>query len=334
VLQAIRDQTTYRIVRKIAAGGMGTVYEALQQGVVGFEKTVAVKTLRAELSTGDRFVKMFIQEAKLVAALVHENIVQIYQLALSDEGYFIVMEYVNGLSLHEFIQFHRATDTPVPRALAVFIASRIARGLAYAHSRTDQYGRALQIVHRDVCPKNVLITTEGLPKVTDFGVAVVTAYVGEEELQPLAGKIIFMAPEQAAGRKVDFRADIFALGAVFFELLSGERIRDPDNPDVAYAMASSGTVEWDRLPKDIPRELWDILEKCLALRPDERYESTDALAKDLEFYIYKDGYGPTIQALEAYMRKQFAYLYQARRAPPQDLFDTRDSEVTATVVIG
>lgn len=337
MLKAIKDKNTYRIVRKIADGGMGSVYEAIQDGAHGFQKQVALKTLLPQLSNDNKYVDMFIQEAKLVANLVHENIVQIYQLGKTPEGYYIVMELVRGLSLHEFIRFHLLTRDPVPRELAVFIAARVARGLSYAHSRADSYGKPLDIVHRDVCPNNVLVTTEGLPKLTDFGIAVITAQMTGDETKSLMGKIAYMCPEQANKEMVDFRADIFALGAVFFELLTGESIRSGESQDEFIHKAREGVVEWDSLDPETPPEVRAILEKALAPAAADRYETTQEMARDLEYFIYKDGYGPTIQTLETYLRKQFAYLYQARKKlkpllAPGQLTET--VQIDATVILG
>lgn len=335
MLRAIRDVSSYRITRKIAEGGMGTVYEAVQDGAMGFRKTVAVKTLLPQLSDTEQFVEMFIQEAKLVANLVHENIVQIYQLGRTPEGWYIVMEYVNGLSLHEFIRFHKLTRSSLPQPLAVFITSRIARGLAYAHSRADNSGMALKIVHRDVCPNNVLITTEGLPKLTDFGIALVMAHLKAAETRSLMGKLTYMSPEQARKKPVDFRTDLFALGAVLFELLSGNRIRLGRTQEEATEMAKAGYVQWEGLPDTVPEDLRRILERCMAFNPGARYESTKDLAKELEYYIYKDGYGPTIQTLEEYLRRQFPYLYQVSRRPAEDKPSqpAEPPEITATIIL-
>ncbi len=336
MLKAIKDVNTYRIVRKIADGGMGSVYEAMQDGVNGFQKLVALKTLLPELSEHQNFVEMFIQEAKLVANLVHENIVQIYQLGKTSDGYFIVMEYVHGLSLHEFIRFHAKTvGTPIPLALAVFIGSRIARGLDYAHSRTDSFNRPLHIVHRDVCPNNVMITTEGLPKLTDFGIAVVSADMLEGK-QKLVGKLTYMSPQQARREPVDFHADIFALGAVLFEMLSNARIRESEDEAEFVELARTGHVDWDKLSEDVPAELRQLLEKCLQVKPEDRYQATSELAKELEYFIYKDGYGPTIQALEAYLRQQFPYLYRISKSrakgPELATLDSR-TDMTATIIL-
>ncbi len=310
MIKLLQDMNNYRIVRNIADGGMGSVYEAIQDGARGFQKVVAVKTLLPELSEKDKFVDMFINEAKLVANLVHENIVQIYQLGHTPDGYYIVMEYVSGLTLDAFINHHTLTKKPIPRPLAVFIASRVARGLSYAHSRLDDLGRHMKIVHRDVCPKNVMITTEGLPKLTDFGIALVTANLAKDSPRSLMGKLSYMSPEQAAKEPVDFRTDIFALGAVLFELLSMRRIRTGETKEAMVELAKAGQIEWERLPDDTDADLHDILGHCLARDPDDRFASSAELARRLEYFIYKDGYGPTIQTLEEYMRSQFSELYQ------------------------
>lgn len=333
MLKAIQDQTTYRIVRSIASGGMGAIYEAVQDGASGFQKTVAIKTLLPQLSDDGKFVAMFVQEAKLVADLVHENIVQIYQLGKSGEGYYIVMEFVHGLSLHDFIRFHGLTRQRLPQPLAVFIAARIARGLAYAHSRVDRQGRPLDIVHRDVCPNNILITAEGLPKLADFGIALVSSQGAGGERRSLVGKISYMAPEQANRQNVDFRADLYGLGAVLFELLSGKGIRDGKSEEAITAMACRGEVHWQDLPPDLPPELAQILRRCLAIRPEERYAQTQQLARDLEYFIYKDGYGPTIQTLEAYLRQNFPYLYVPSHVPAQEpTMLTKTRVIEATVI--
>jgi serine/threonine protein kinase len=309
-VDAIKSKVRFRIVRKIAAGGMGAVYEALQEGVEGFEKRVAVKTLLPQVCDRPEFIDLFVHEAKLVANLVHENIVQIYQLGRTGKEYYIVMELVRGLPLSRFLRLHVLTDTCVPRDLAIFITARVARGLAYAHSRQDHKGTPLDIVHRDICPSNVLITTEGLPKIADFGIAIATTNFEQVDKDLLWGKAGYMSPEQANRFEVDFRSDIFSLGAVFFELLSGRKIRNSSNIRKLVALAKGGVVDWAHLPKDVPRSVRDILKRCLALAPEDRYDDTAALARDLEYEIYKDGYGPTIQTLEAYLRDQFPYLYR------------------------
>ncbi len=301
--EILEGRTRYRIVRKLAAGGMGEVCLAKTLGVEGFEKIVAIKTMLAKFSKTGDFVERFISEAKLVANLIHENIVQIYQLEKINGSFCFILEYVDGISLFDLIDFHRISRSRMPVPLAVFIASRIARGLSYAHSRTDASGRPLNIVHCDVCPHNILINTEGVPKITDFGIAKASSI---KDYASISGKLAFMAPEQARGNaRVDFRADIYALGSVLFYMLSsGQYYRDLTLDDKSLLeQVRSGSVNWSLLPDDLPEDLMKILAKMLAAAPEDRYEATDILARELEYFIYKDGYGPTIVTLAKYIRE-------------------------------
>ena len=306
--RSIENQCSLRVLRVIASGGMGTVSEAIQLGAGGFEKRVAIKEIIASSADKPGFEEMFVDEAKLVANLVHENIVQIYQLNRCETGLYIVMELVRGLALSDFIYQHKDTDEPktIPVELAVFIVSRIARGLAYAHSRCDFTGRPLNIVHRDVCPRNILITTEGLPKLGDFGIA--NASNMESGDGGFVGKLAYVSPEQVLGDEVDFRSDIFSLGIVLIELLTLESCRDKWHLDL-FKAALNGFIDWDLLPNDLDERLLKILKSMLAKDVENRYQSTDELAHDLEYFIYGSGYGPTVVTLEKYLRNVIPDLY-------------------------
>ncbi|MDD3886599.1 MAG: serine/threonine-protein kinase [Victivallaceae bacterium] len=299
MISSIEGKERYEIVRLIAEGGMGAVYEAKKIGVAGFEKRVAIKVMLDKLSGDREQVERFIDEAKLVANLIHENIVQIYQLDRCAEGYYFVLEYVDGISLFDLMDFHAKIGRTLPLNLAVFIAGRIARGLAYAHSRRDTAGNLLGIVHCDVCPHNILINTEGVPKLTDFGVARMNRVVSER----VSGKLAYMAPEQARLEKLDFRADIYALGMVLFYLLSGQQARDlTRDPGELLLDARNNRIGWEKLPA-LPLDLDAILRRMLSTAPADRFDDTAELARELEYFIYKDGYGPTIVTLADYIRE-------------------------------
>ncbi|MBU8901292.1 MAG: serine/threonine protein kinase [Victivallales bacterium] len=316
------SKTDYRVVKKIAEGGMGAVYKAQQKGIAGFEKTVAIKTLLGHFAKNRQFIDRFVFEAKLVANLVHENIVQIYQLDRHKGEYFFILEFVNGVSLFSFVDFLVRTKTLMPEKLAVFIASRIARGLAYAHSRCDTDGKPLFIVHCDVCPHNIMITTEGLPKLTDFGIARATS-TGDEK--SVSGKLPFMSPEQINRENVDFRSDIYSLGMVLFYMLSGKNARriDISNNDT-IEQAKKNTIHWEFMPDDIDEELLKIITKMLETDPEKRYQDTSELSHALEYHIYKDGYGPTIVTLSEYMRKQMPILFDTSSGYTDDKEDNTD----------
>ena len=304
------DQVEFEVISKIADGGMGSVYKALQKGIHGFAKTVAIKTILEDYSSDTQFISDFISEAMLVANLVHENIVQIYQLGKYKKEYYFVLEFVDGISLYDFMQFHERIKRRLPPKLAVFIASRVARGLAYAHTRRDRNGESMNIVHCDVCLHNIMLNTEGVPKLTDFGIA--KANIRKEERSGMSGKLPFISPEQAGvGTPIEFYSDIYSLGVVLFYLLSGKFPRRVDLPlrEMIDAIRQN-ELDWSLLPEDLDEDLKTLLRRMLALRPEERFSDTSELARSLEYYIYKDGYGPTIVTLSTYMKEMLPGIFQ------------------------
>ncbi len=324
----MRDQTklltsmNLEIQRELASGGMGAVFLATQYGVEGFQKTVAVKTLLEEFTSDSEFTKMFIGEAKLVADLVHQNIAQVYQLGQADGRLYIVMEYVEGVDLYRFIKRHRATDRRVPVEIAAYIASRISRGLEYAHNKRDLSGRALRVVHRDISPNNVMITRLGEIKILDFGVAKARNIMADRKGSPLVGKFSYMSPEMASRRGSDRRSDLFSLGVVLWELLTGKR-RMPAGGGLSdwMARAKAGTVAPIReLMPDLPEMVVEIVERALKLDPEERYQDAGKMSYDLEYFMYHKGYGPTIVTMEHYLREVFP-----EQVPVGDAEDSTES---------
>src|SRR5690606_19730461 len=194
-IKHIFSELHYEMVRTIAEGGMGVVYQALQRGAGQFKKVVAVKLIREEYSTIPEFQKNFIGEARLVADLIHTNIVQTYHLGQIGGQYFMTMEFVRGVNLEQFIDRHTELEKSVPIDMAVFIASRVCRGLNYAHAKRDREGRLLGIVHRDVNPKNVMLALEGDVKLTDFGIAKALDLMYNEEGKVIPGKDEYLSPE-------------------------------------------------------------------------------------------------------------------------------------------
>ena len=299
--KVIKSCASYEIVKELASGGMGSVVKAKLKGVEGFEKVVAIKTLLPKFANDEDFVRRFIFEAKLVANLVHENIVQIYQLNKVDDEYFFVLEFVDGISLYDFVEFHRIIDRKLPWNLAVFITSRAARALAYAHSRRDADGRPLNIVHCDICPHNILINKEGVTKLTDFGIAKAATL---KNSNTVSGKLAFMSPEQCISPwNITPASDIYSLGVVLFYMLSNHYSRDvyADKENILEQIRNN-YVNYSALPDDLPDALLSILKRMLATNPADRFENSADLARSLEYYIYKDGYGPTNVSLAEYMR--------------------------------
>ena len=302
----IKGTTTYHLERKIASGGMGSVYEAIQDGAEGFVKTVAIKTILPKYTRNREFVDMFIGEAKLVANLVHQNIVQIYQLNNYEQGYFIAMEYIDGINLEEFFFRHEEKHTRVPVEIATFIVSRICRGLEYAHNKRDDDGNFLGIVRRDVSPKNIMITNEGEVKLTDFGVAKARYYMEQAEGEVLMGKVEYMSPEQASYKVTDGRSDIFSLGIVFYELLTGVNIFETEDVfEVLERVKQAKIPDPREYRADLGDDMVKIILKSLAREPEERYQTAGAMGYDLEYNMYHKGYGPTIITLAKYVAETF-----------------------------
>ena len=296
----------YKVIRKIADGGMGSVYEVEQHGTEGFVKRMALKTIIPRYTNNKEFVDMFIGEAKLVANLVHPNIVQIYQLGRTAEGFFIAMEYCNGINLEQFLLRHFDLKRKIPLDIATFVVSRVCRGLEYAHTKTDALGRPLSIVHRDVSPKNVLINTEGECKLTDFGIAKARSFMEQDEERVLMGKVEYMSPEQADYRITDARSDLFSLGIVYAELLTGNNSyigEDTNDTLERVKRAELPCIEKER--PELPPEIIKIVNKALRRDLTQRYQSATDMVYDLEYQMYSRGYGPTIASFAKYTADLF-----------------------------
>lgn len=294
--------TRYRLNQKLAEGGMGAVYEATQYGAEGFRKQVAIKTISERLGSQSDFVTMFIGEAKLVADLVHENIIQVYQLHRTNGSFYIVMEYIDGIDLARFLDLHVEQERVPPVELTAFIVSRVCRGLDYAHKKVDRTGAPLGVVHRDVCPRNIMINRQGVVKLGDFGIAKAQNLLADREGLMLLGKAPYMSPEQAQYGGTDARSDLFSLGTVFYRLLTGASIFDGD--DLTTTLANVVKAEpppVTSLNPDVPEALEAILTKALARRPEDRYQSAGEMGYALEHFMYHDRFGPTNVTLEAYL---------------------------------
>ncbi|HWA08406.1 MAG TPA: serine/threonine-protein kinase [Opitutaceae bacterium] len=303
-IKHVFNEIHYEMVNKLAEGGMGVVYEAFQRGAGNFKKVVAVKLIREEYSAIEEFQKNFIGEARLVADLIHTNIVQTYHLGQVGGQYFMVMEFVRGVNLEQFLERHRALRRTMPIDIAAFIVSRIARGLTYAHQKRDAEGRLLGIVHRDIGPKNVLIAYEGDVKLTDFGIAKALDLMYNEEGKVIAGKDEYLSPEQASYAVTDARADLFPLGIVLTELLLGRNIfRATDRAQSRRNILSMPIPQFAKLRPDIDPKLEAIIQKAFQRDRDQRYQSAYEMLTDLEMYLYSDRYGPTNEKLGVYLKE-------------------------------
>ncbi len=313
-IRHIFNEIHFELVRRIAEGGMGIVYEARQRGASGFEKKVAIKLIREEYSEIEEFRTNFIGEARLAADLIHTNIVQIYNLGEISGQYFIVMEYVDGVTLEQFVQTHVERGIAVPVGLATFIISRVCRALAYAHRKRRADERPLNIVHRDVNPKNIMLSVSGDVKLTDFGIAKAMDLMHDGEGHIIPGKPEYTSPEQANYECTDGRADLFSLGVVMSEILLGRNIFLADDCNATWNnIRNLPLPHFPSARKEIDEPLNDLLAKALNRRRENRYTSAIEMLYDLEMYLYSEGFGPTNEQLAAYIGKIFAANLQGAR---------------------
>jgi serine/threonine protein kinase len=281
----------YQLLDRIAVGGMAEVFKAKRAGLAGFEKTLAVKRILPHLSDNEEFVRMFVDEAKMVAGMAHPNIVQIFDLGKIDKTYFIAMEYVHGRDLRTILRRAKEKELRLPLDLALRIASALGAALEFAHRKKDERGRAMEIVHRDVSPQNILISFEGDVKLTDFGIAKAATKASSTDRGALRGKLLYMSPEQAWGKPIDRRSDIFSLGIVLYEMITDEKpfLAQSDGSEVEMTILEKVRrceipAARSRNPK-IPESLDRVVMKALARDPDERYQDAAEMNRALERVI-------------------------------------------------
>ena len=235
----MRETARYRVLRKIAHGGMAEIFLALQLGVEGFQKQVVLKRILPALAADPSFVRMLVDEAHIASTLNHSNLVQVLDLRHSGSEYFLVLEFVDGWSLEQVRRRAQKAKLKLPLPLALSIVGALCRALAYVHGRTRD-GRPLGIVHRDVTPQNVLLSAEGDVKLADFGIAKALGKREKSATGVIKGKFAYMSPEQAAGETLDGRSDLFSVGTLLYLLTTGkEAVRRGHGPGRHHAGAQS-----------------------------------------------------------------------------------------------
>jgi serine/threonine protein kinase/tetratricopeptide (TPR) repeat protein len=289
----------YRLLEPLGKGGMAEVFKAKSFGVEGFEKVLVIKKILPELAQNPAFVEMFVHEAKLAVRLSHANIVQVFDLGKVEgadgaSSYFIAMEYVAGMDLATLLSRARRRNAALPMGLCIYITAEIAKGLDHAHRRRDEQMREMGIVHRDVSPQNVLLSWEGEVKVTDFGIAKARDLMedrsDESKVGQLKGKYSYMSPEQARGKSVDARSDIFSLGTVLYELLAGVNPFSAGTPFETLRRVQAGEYPpIELLRQDVPSELAAIVRKGLERKVDARFQGSGRMYEELLAYMYSSG---------------------------------------------
>ena len=278
----------YRVVEKLESGGMAEVFRAESTGPQGFRKQVAIKRVLPHLARKPRFISMFLDEARLSAQLTHSNCVQVFDIGVGDDSYFIVMEYVEGANLKSIASAMRRQGRTLPIPAAVYIAHEISKGLSYAHELTDRSGMSLHLVHRDVSPPNVLVTRHGEVKIVDFGLAKANSQLETSEPGVIKGKFSYLSPEAALGREVDCRADIFAVGIILWELLASQRLFNGDTDvQTVYQVQAAKAAPISQINRSVPPELERIIHRALARDRDERYATARELGQELSRFLFR-----------------------------------------------
>ncbi|RME29358.1 MAG: serine/threonine protein kinase, partial [Deltaproteobacteria bacterium] len=296
----------YHLLEKIATGGMAEVYLAKAYGAAGFERLLVIKKILPHMAEDEEFITMFIDEARIASTLTHSNIVQITELGREGTDYYIAMEYVHGKDLSKLIARLGKLKRRLPIPLAVLITCKLCEGLDYAHNKTDSTGRSLKIVHRDISPGNVLLSYEGDVKLIDFGIAKAQNRMGRTTAGTLKGKFGYMSPEQVRGLPVDHRSDIFSVGILLYEMLTGERL--------FHSETDFGTLERVRNAEitppttynaKIPPELEKTVMKALAREPEERFQSAAELHEAIASFLLDGSSLTTGKSLAAFLRQVF-----------------------------
>ncbi len=282
-------QQKYTIIEKIDAGGMAEVWKGLATSLRGFEKLVAIKRVLPNLAKNKQFISMFLDEARLSLYLNHANVVQTFDIGLSDSAYFIVMEWVDGVNLKAILDRTRQRNIRMAREQAAYIALEICKGLSHAHNRKDPKGKPLNIVHRDISPPNVLMSREGEVKLVDFGLAKAQSQISATDPGVVKGKFGYLCPEATRGETVDHRADIFAAGIVLWEMLAGRRLFDGETD-----LRTVELVRETRIPpitdfnEQCEPQLQAILQKALARDPKDRFQSAEELGHEIARYLFEN----------------------------------------------
>jgi len=282
----------YVLTRLIGEGGMAEVYQASVRVAEGLTKWVVIKKIRADFADDRDFTRMFVDEAKIALSLNHANIVQVFDFGQIRGTFYLAMELIEGVDLMRLYHAVRAHEDGFQAVIGAYVGHQVASGLAYAHRKCDDYGAPLGIVHRDVSPHNLMLSWEGQVKILDFGIARTRKAWDKEhsppEIETIKGKVAYMSPEQSMGRPVDQRSDIYSLGVVLYEILTGELLYRTRDRLKALELVRTEAVPpiLERAP-DLPDELAHIVDKALQRTPDKRWESAREMQSALAQFLHR-----------------------------------------------
>jgi eukaryotic-like serine/threonine-protein kinase len=316
----------YHLIASLGQGGMANVFLALMAGPSGFNKLLVIKIMRQDLLAGsDESVRMFMAEARLAARLVHPNIVHTYEVGEHDGRYYLAMEYLDGQPLSNVLNRARS-EQEVPLAEYLRAIAELARGLHYAHTLRGFNGEQLEVVHRDVSPQNVIISYDGQVKLLDFGIAKTADAEHLTQVGMIKGKLDYIAPEQLRSDRVDGRADIFALGAMMWEVISGHRFaggRKITDLNKMQARLTGAERKLRSLRPDVPPQLEWIVERAISLEPAARFQDAAQMADAIDTHLEEMKLRPSARSMAQHMDRLFA----SERAELHKLIDEQVQRV-------
>lgn len=281
----------YFLLDRIAQGGMAEIFRARMVAVEGASRLMVIKKIQTGYGTNQEFIKMFKSETQVTMNFNHPNIVQVYDYGEEQDQHYIAMEFVDGKNLRQMIGRFGEKESPVPMDLAAYIIEQVANGLHYAHTFKDKItGNPLNIIHRDISPQNIIISYEGIVKVIDFGIAKAAVNMDVTRAGVIKGKPSYLSPEQITGESVDKRSDLFSLGTVLWELLTGRKLFSGDG-DLAILRQIESCATHVKAPSnynsDVPKELDMIVLQALAKQKEKRFQSADEMARALHKFVYQ-----------------------------------------------
>jgi serine/threonine-protein kinase len=272
----------YEILEPAGDGGMAKVYRAVTRGAAGFQRAVAIKRVHEHLAGSTEFVRMFIEEARVCSEFDHPNIVHVHDFGVDRHGYYLVMEWIDGLHLGQYVHAYAKRNLPVPYRFAAAATAQVLAGLAEAHERTMPDGQAAPVFHRDVTPHNILLSVTGVAKLTDFGLARAMDRARMTSPDVVKGKLSYLAPELVQGKQASAQSDIYALGIVLWEALTGERLYAGETDAERIRKVRNAEVPpLAERRKDLPAALVATVQRALAPDPAARFESADLMGREL-----------------------------------------------------
>jgi serine/threonine protein kinase len=310
----------YTLLRRLAVGGMAEIYVASTHGLGGFEKLAALKLVHPHLVADPQFVRMLIEEAKILVLLTHANIAQVFDLGCIDDTYYIAMEFVDGLDVHGLQNIAQRLNQPLPIAVCAYVVAEMLNGLDYAHRKRDPAGKPLHIVHRDISPQNVVVSQAGEVKLVDFGIAKTALQSERTAAGVIKGKYFYMSPEQAWGDPADRRSDVFSTGILLHEMLTGHMLYTGRSvPELIANVRKAEIPSPSALRPDVPAELSAIVLKALEREPRARFQSAIDMGEALRDFLYGAFSAYNAAKLGEYVSRMVeANLIKAPAAPSLD----------------